>query len=123
MKTVLLAAAALWAAGAAGAAQISWNAGPNFGGAHGQQGILTNGTLVQAVHLAGSSGGSIVVDPSGLDITFQNVNSPWFSSSFVDPPNNIGDAGWSSVIRTFEWSGAGDVDATTYHRGRTVGES
>ena len=122
MKSIVMAAAALLVAGSTSAAEITWELGPTFGGAQGHLGILTNGALVDAVHLASSNSGSIVVDPSGLNISFRNINSPEFISSFTDPPNNIGDAGWSQVIRNFEWSGA-DVDAATFLTGLTVGAS
>lgn len=120
MKSIVLTAAALLVAGSASAAEITWELGPSFGGAQGHLGILTNGTLVDAVHLAGSNSGSIVVDPSGLNISFRNINSLDFSFSFADPPNNIGDAGWSQVIRNFEWSGS-DVSAATFLTGLTQG--
>jgi hypothetical protein len=67
------------------AANISWAQGPTFGGANGHLGILTNGILVQAVNLTGSAGASVVVDPSGLNISFSTVDSPFFPNSFDDP--------------------------------------
>lgn len=122
MWKTLAAAAALAATLPASAADVSWTLGPTFGGALGHEGILTNGTLVDAVHLAGSASGTITVDPAGLDLVFRNVNSSFFNSSFTDPANDIGDPGWSSVIRTFEWSSStGDVDAASFLSGLTVG--
>lgn len=121
MKKSILAAATLLAAGAAGAADITWALGPTFGGTDGHLGILTNGTLVDAVHLAGSNSGTIVVDPTGLDISFRNVNSPYFSSNFTDPANGIGDAGWSQVVKVFEWNGGSDVNAASFLGGLEIG--
>ena len=45
----LAALATLMAAGTAHAAQITWTTGPSFGGPDGHLGILTNGTLVEAI--------------------------------------------------------------------------
>jgi hypothetical protein len=122
MKTLIL-ATALTAAGAASAAAIEWTPGPSFGGANGHQGILTNGTLVEAIDLGGT-GTPIVVDPGGLNLTFTRVDSPFFSTPFADSgfgaPNNIGDAGWRSVIDTAEYS-SGVVSAPTFLSGLTVG--
>jgi hypothetical protein len=122
MKKLIL-AAALTAAGAASAAPIEWTPGPSFGGANGHEGILTNGTLVEAIDLGGT-GTSIVVDPGGLNLTFTRVNSPFFTLAFPDSgfgyPNNIGDAGWSAVIDTAEYTFS-DVSAPTFLSGLTVG--
>jgi len=69
------------------AASVSWSLGPNFGGANGHQGILTNGRLVQAVNLTGQVQASVVVDPGGLNISFSNVDSPFFGNfSMILPP-------------------------------------
>ena len=119
----LLAAAALVAAGTAGGAEITWELGPTFGGANGHLGILTNGALVHAVHLAGSPSDSLIVDPSGLNIAFTNINSAAFNSSFSDPLNNIGDPGWSQIVRVFEWNSGTDVDAAAFLDGLTLGQT
>lgn len=122
-RKTLLATAALLAAGAASAAEIDWAYGPTFGGTQGHLGILTNGTLVQAVDLAGDSG-SITVDPGGLNLVFTSVDSPFFVQNFKDSefgqPNDIGDAGWSAVIDSAEYS-LGDIDAPDFLSGLTVG--
>jgi PEP-CTERM motif len=122
MKNFIL-ATAVAAAGAATAAPIEWTPGPSFGGPNGHQGILTNGTLVQAIDLGGT-GAPIVVDPTGLNLTFTRVDSPFFSTPFADSgfgtPNNIGDAGWSAVIDTAEYSSF-NVSAPTFLSGLTVG--
>ena len=107
------------------ASSIDWVVGPSFGGALGHQGILTNGTLVQAIDLGGT-GPSITVDPAGLNLTFTRVNSPFFDLSFADSgfgtPNNIGDAGWRAVIDSAEYSN-GDVSAPGFLSGLTVGST
>jgi hypothetical protein len=120
------AAAAFIAAAAlpASAADITWTLGPSFGGALGHQGILTNGTLVQAINLVGpSASGSTVVDPTGLNMSFTNVNTVPFDQSFQDPVNGIGDAGWAFIIRRFEWKAGSDVDATSFLSGLVVGNT
>jgi hypothetical protein len=118
------AAAALIAAAAlpASAANISWTLGPTFGGPLGHQGILTNGSLVQAVNLVGQgAAGSTVVDPTGLNLSFTNANTVPFDQVFQDPANGIGDAGWAKVIQSFEWKSASDVDAPSFLSGLVVG--
>jgi hypothetical protein len=124
LKSIIL-ATALTLTGAAYAAPIEWTPGPGFGGANGHQGILTNGTLVEAIDLGGT-GAAITVDPSGLNLTFTRVDSPFFSTPFADSgfgtPNNIGDAGWKSIIDTAEYSGA-DVSAPTFLSGLTAGNT
>jgi hypothetical protein len=107
----------------AAAAEIDWALGPTFGGALGHQGILTNGTVVQAVDLFAVGGASSVVDPGGLNLTFTSFNSPFFNATFTDPANGIGDAAWSSIVRTFEWNSTGDVNAATFLSGLTPGET
>lgn len=119
----LAVAGALLTALPALAADVTWTPGPDFGGPLGHEGILTNGTLVDAVHLASSNTGSITVVTSGLDLVFRNVNSLFFNTGFTDPANNIGDANWAAVIRTFEWNGGGDVDAPAFLDGLTVGNT
>jgi len=123
------AAAALIAAAAlpsAFAAEIDWALGPSFGGALGHQGILTNGTLVEAIDLGADTGGLVTVDPTGLNLTFTRLNSPFFSTPFADSafgfPNNIGDAGWKAIINTAEYSN-GDVSAPSFLSGLTVGQT
>lgn len=120
------AALALLAAGSSTfAAGITWTTGPSFGGATGHEGILTNGTLVQAIDLGGT-GAPIVVDPTGLNLTFTRVDSPFFTNVFADSsfgePSNIGDAGWKAVIDTAEFSSV-DVSAPTFLSGLTAGKS
>lgn len=116
---------AVLAAGAASAAEINWALGPTFGGASGHQGILTNGTLVEAQDLGGGSG-TITVDPGGLNLVFSRVDSPTFSASFADSAfgasSDIGDAGWRAVIDTAEYSNA-DVSAPNFLSGLTVGST
>lgn len=103
-------------------AEIEWALGPNFGGPLGHEGILTNGTVVEAINLSGLAGGTTVVDPGGLNLGFTTVNSPFFGIPFTDPANGIGDAGWSTIVRTFEYS-TGDVDAADFLSGLTPGVS
>lgn len=127
MRSKLRAAAtAAWIAVAAPpvlAAEIDWATGPAFGGALGHLGILMNGTLVEAIDLFGPGGSpSVVVDPGGLNLTFTTVNSPFFSQTFTDRPNGIGDAGWARIVSTFEF-GNGDVSAATFLSGLTPGIS
>jgi hypothetical protein len=124
LKTARLVAAAalIAAASTTSAAPIDWSLGPTYGGALGHEGILTNGTVVQAVDLVGTAAtGNVVVDPGGLNLTFTGVNSPSFNQVFIDPANGIGDAGWSSIIRSFEWWSGSDVDAATFLSGLTPG--
>jgi hypothetical protein len=117
--------AACLAAGAVQAAEVTWTVGPDAGGASGHLGILTNGTLVEAIDLGGT-GAPITVDPTGLNLVFTRVDSPFFSTPFADSsfgtPNNIGDAGWSAVMNTAEYSN-GDVSAPTFLSGLTVGST
>lgn len=109
------------------AAGITWTTGPSFGGATGHEGILTNGTLVAAIDLGATGsdiGKTITVDPTGLNLTFTRVDSPFFTNTFADSafgtPSNIGDAGWKSIIDTAEFSNA-DVSAPTFLSGLTIG--
>ena len=122
-----LTALALLGSTAAHAAQITWTHGPSFGGPNGHLGILTNGTLVEAIDLGGTGtdiGQTITVDPTGLNLTFTRVDSPAFSSPFADSwfgtPSNIGDAGWKAVIDTAEFT-SGDVSAPSFLSGLTIG--
>lgn len=123
--TLAATALALLASTAAHAAQITWTTGPSFGGATGHLGILTNGTLVEAIDLGGT-GSPITVDPTGLNLVFTRVDSTAFTTSFADSgfgtPSNIGDAGWKAVIDTAEYSNA-DVSAPSFLSGLTVGQS
>lgn len=114
-------AAAMLALTPAMAADITWSTGPQFGGPTGYLGILTNGTLIEAVHLAGTNGAPTTVDPGGLNLTFATVDSPWFNATFSDPPNGIGDAAWSAIVANFEWQVGTDVDAPTFLTGLTPG--
>lgn len=124
LAAACLAAATLGLAGHAQAAAITWTLGPSFGGPLGHQGILTNGSLVEATHLSGVSGGpQTVVDPGGLNLTFTSIDSPHFDQSFLDPGNNIGDPGWSFVVRNFEWNWGTDVDAADFLDGLIVGRT
>jgi hypothetical protein len=124
MKRSLVLIAVL-AAGAASAAEINWALGPSFGGTNGHLGILTNGTLVQAIDLGGT-GSAITVDPTGLNLTFTRVDSPAFNASVADSSfgflNNIGDAGWKAIIDTAEYNSA-DVSAATFLSGLTAGNT
>ncbi len=88
----------------ASAADISWSTGPTFNGPNGHLGILTNGSLVEAINLAGSTGASLTVDPSGLNITFSTVDSPFLSGvwSLAGTGGN-NDAAWGTILNTFEW--------------------
>ena len=103
------------------AADIHWSVGPSFGGADGHLGILTNGTLVAAVHTRGSTGPVEIVDPSGLDIAFTPIDSASISATFTDPANGIGDPIWSAIVAHFEWQAGQDVTATDLLTGLTPG--
>jgi hypothetical protein len=119
-----LAAALLAAAGLApaGAAPIQWAMGPTFGGVLGHQGILTNGVVVQAINLTGvGGGGTTVVDPGGINLSFTHVNTALFSRSFVEG-TNIGDPGWSAIVGTLEWD-FGVIDAPNFLSGLTPGQT
>lgn len=116
-------ATGLLAASAAQAANINWSIGPSFGGANGHQGILTNGSLVEAVNLTGAAGAAMVVDPLGLNISFTTVNHPAFNTSFIDPPNGIGDAAWSQIVSRFEWTSNADVSAPAFLSHLSVGHT
>lgn len=112
------------AAGAAQAANITWATGPTFNGANGHLGILTNGSLVKAVNLNGSGGADFTVDPTGLNITFDSVNSPFFGTSFGAAGNGgNSDTGWKAILNTFEWQSGSNVTAPSFLSGLTVGNS
>lgn len=108
-------------AGASHAADIEWSVGPSFGGADGHLGILTNGTLVAAVHTRGSTGVEEIVDPMGLGLAFTPIDSPSFGATFTDPPNEIGDPVWSEIVASFEWQKSADVTAPAFLTGLTPG--
>ena len=116
-------AALLAISGSSYAADITWSVGPSFGGAEGHLGILTNGTLVAAVHTRGSTGPAEVVDPAGLDIAFTPIDTASFTGTFIDPANGIGDPVWSAIIADFEWQPGQDVTATDLLAGLTPGET
>lgn len=104
------------------AAEIDWAMGPSFGGALGHLGILTNGIVVEAIDLTGAAGTTTVVDPGGLNLSFTSVNSPFFNQIFLDPANGIGDAGWATIVRSFEYSTT-DVSAATFLGDLTPGQT
>ena len=111
----------LAAAGVAQAASITWATGPSFGGANGHLGILTNGTLVQAINLNGAGGADFTVG-SGVNITFDSVNSTFFnnnSGSATGGGNT--DAGWAAILNTFEWNTGSNVTAPSFLTGLTTG--
>lgn len=124
--TIRALAGAALAAGAAPvlAASITWSTGPTFNGPTGHQGILTNGVLVEAVNLQGAAGGDVVVDPSGLNITFKSVDSPSFNSSwpFAGQGGNT-DSGWGTILGSFEWQNGANVTATSFLSGLTAGNT
>jgi len=114
----------LLVAGSAHAASITWSNGPSFGGANGHEGILTNGVLVEAVNLMAADSGSHTVDPGGLDITFVNINSLDFNSSFGGAGGGGNtDSGWVLVLSSFEWNIGSDVSAASFLSGLTVGHT
>lgn len=53
----------------------------------------------------GPSGSTVVVDPTGLNITFQQVNPAYLGQSPYDAVADAGstDAGWNTVIRTTDY--------------------
>lgn len=122
---ILALASALFAA-AAPAADIDWSLGPSFGGADGHEGILTNGALVEAIDLNGLGGGTVTVDPGGLNLVFTSVAHPYFATYADDVgfgyPSDIGDAGWAAIVEDFEWN-SGDVDAPTFLTGLVPGRT
>lgn len=104
------------------AASILWSLGPNFNGPTGHLGILTNGSLVEAVNLKGSADAPIVVDPSGLNISFATVNSSFFGNSWASATGGGNtDPGWSAILNTFEWNSGADVTAAGFLSGLTPG--
>jgi len=123
LRSAAVCATLLAIAGASRAADITWSVGPSFGGVDGHLGILTNGTLVAAVHTRGSTGPAEVVDPAGLDIAFTPIDSASFPSTFTDPANGIGDPVWSAIVAHFEWRQSQDVTATDLLTGLTPGST
>ena len=105
------------------AADITWSVGPSFGGADGHLGILTNGTLVAAVHTGGSTGPLEVVDPGGTALAFTPIDSSSFSGAYVDPANGIGDPVWSAIVAHLEWQPGSDVSAEGFLSGLTPGHN
>ncbi|WP_292993964.1 PEP-CTERM sorting domain-containing protein [Nitrosomonas sp.] len=104
------------------AADISWSTGPTFNGPNGHLGILTNGSLVEAINLAGAPGGALTVDPSGLNITFSTVNSPFFSNSWGIAGNGGNtDAAWGTILNTFEWISGSNPTISNFLSGLTLG--
>lgn len=123
LSLAVVCAALVAIAGASRAADIEWSVGPAFGGADGHLGILTNGTLVAAVHTRGSTGPVEIVDPTGLALAFTPIDSASFGATFTDPPNDIGDPVWSAIVATFEWQPSADVTATEFLAGLTPGNT
>ena len=122
-RLAALVCAALLPSAGSQAADITWSVGPNFGGADGHLGILTNGTLVAAVHTGGSTGPLEVVDPDGLALAFTPINSPSFSGAYGDPANGIGDPVWSAIVAHLEWQSGQDVTAEGFLSGLTPGNT
>jgi hypothetical protein len=77
------------------AAATTWYTGPTYGGASGFLAILTNGAPAQAVDFSTNASGTLTVDPSGLNITFQEqlIAGPFLSGS----PGST-DANWNTII-------------------------
>ena len=119
LATLILAAASGMQAQAA---SITWSAGPTYNGASGHLGILTNGSLVQAVDLVGQNSTSLTVEPSGLNITFARVLYPFFGATYgsAGPAGNT-DAAWASIIGNFQWRVGSDIDAANFLSNLTVG--
>lgn len=104
------------------AADISWSTGPTFNGPNGHLGILTNGSLVEAINLAGSPGASLTVDPGGLSITFSTVNSPFYPNSWSIAGNGGNtDAAWGTILNTFEWISGSNPTISNFLSGLTLG--
>lgn len=104
------------------AADISWSTGPTFNGPNGHLGILTNGSLVEAINLTGTPGASLTVDPGGLNITFSTVNSPFYPNTW----SSAGTAGntdvaWGTILNTFEWISGSNPTISNFLSGLTVG--
>lgn len=109
------------AATGANAASVDWTLGPSFNGSTGYLGILTNGTLVEAVNLTGTNGSSLTVDPSGINLTFTTINAPSFGAAWASAGDGgSSDSAWGSILNTFEWSGS-DVTTSNLIDGLVVG--
>lgn len=109
-RILLAAALTAGAAQVAAAADITWTTGPTFNGPNGHLGILTNGTLVEAINLAGVAGSNLTVDPGGLGIVFQTVNHGAFGNNFASAGGaGNSDAAWASILNTFEWQSGANV--------------
>jgi hypothetical protein len=105
-------------------ASIDWSTGPTFNGPSGHLGILTNGSLVEAVNLKGVAGAAVVVDPTGLALSFDTVNSTSFASNWVSAGGGgAADAGWASILTSFEWQGGSNVTSPSFLSGLTVGHT
>ncbi|MEW5789665.1 MAG: PEP-CTERM sorting domain-containing protein [Pseudomonadota bacterium] len=116
--------ACCFAMGHARAATIEWSLGPSFNGATGYEGILTNGTLVEAVDLVGATGGSLTVDPLGINLTFSMVNSPFFNSNWASAGfGGSTDSAWGNILNTFEWHQGSDVAGTGFLGGLVAGHT
>lgn len=112
------------AAGATQAADITWTTGPTFNGPNGHLGILTNGSLVEAVNLVGNIGGFTTVDPGGLNIAFGSVNSIFFNSSYGSATGGgNSDTGWAAILNTFEWQTGSNVTTPGFLSRLSVGNS
>ena len=123
MRTLTAAALAAVAAPAL-SASIGWTTGPGFNGPNGHLGILTNGTLVEAVSLRGVAGSDLVVDPGGLNIAFERIDSTFFGFNWGSAGSaGATDAAWGSILSSFEWQGGSNVTAAGFLSGLTVGHS
>jgi hypothetical protein len=124
MIRILTATALAAATAPALSASISWSTGPTFNGPNGHLGILTNGFLVEAVSLRGGAGGSVTVDPAGLNISFDVVNSAAFNISWSSAGTaGSSDAGWGSILTHFEQQSGSNVTAPDFLSGLTVGNT
>ena len=117
----LTATALAIAAGSALSASVTWSTGPTFNGPTGYSGILTNGTLVEAVNMAGFVGIDLTVNPAGLNLTFVTRNSTSFEMFHTGAgAGGNTDAGWAAILNTFEWSNS-NFTAASFLTGLTVG--
>lgn len=108
---------------AVSAADISWALGPGFVGPAGHLGILTNGTLVEAVDTSELALSPVTVDPSGLNISFERRPAPGLNGYYrTNQPVGSGDATWDEIVTTTQWRGTdGTVDS--FLTGLTVGST
>jgi MYXO-CTERM domain-containing protein len=123
IQRIATAAALTLGVGTAQAANVTWANGPGFIGPNGHLGILTNGSLVQAVNLRGSGGPSLTVDPAGINLTFSTINSSFFNTFMGNGANSGGntDPAWAEILGTAEWQSGSDVTATGFLGGLTSG--